>query len=225
MFFSLLEFAMSKLLFFALHLESSSFPRPLSKKEEEKYFFEYKNGDEKARTVLIEHNLRLVAHIVKKYYYSAAEQDDLISIGTIGLIKAVESFDIEKNSRFASYASRCIENEILMYFRSIKKNVCEVYFDEPIDVDKDGNPLTLMDIIPCDDSIIDDVDLKIKSEKLYEYVKKLDKRELTVISLRYGLSGNAPLTQREISEKLNISRSYVSRIEKHALNKLRKMFG
>lgn len=224
MFLALLEFAMSKLLFFALHLESSSFPKPLTKAEEAEYFRAYKNGDENARTVLIEHNLRLVAHIVKKYYFSSTEQDDLISIGTIGLIKAVESFDTDKTSRFASYASRCIENEILMHFRSAKKAAAEVFFSEPIDIDKDGNPLTLMDIIPCDDSVIDSVDLKIKSEQLYEYIKELEPRELTIIALRYGLGGNTPLTQREISEQLGISRSYVSRIEKRALDKLRKRF-
>ena len=224
MFLALFEFAVSKLLFFALHLESSSFPKPLSKSEEEKYFKAYKGGDQNARTILIEHNLRLVAHIVKKYYYTSDEQDDLISIGTIGLIKAVESFDIDKCSRFASYASRCIENEILMHFRSAKKTASEVFFSEPIDMDKDGNPLTLMDIVASDVSIVDIVDLKIKSEKLYEYIKKLEPRELTIIAMRYGLLGETPLTQREISEKLKISRSYVSRIEKKALETLRKQF-
>ena len=224
MFFSLIEFAMSKLLFFALHLESSSFPKPLSKSEEEEYFRAYKNGDQNARRVLIEHNLRLVAHIVKKYYFSSTDQDDLISIGTIGLIKAVESFDFDKAPRFASYASRCIENEILMHFRSAKKAATEVFFSDPIDMDKDGNPLTLMDIIPSETSIIDSVDLKMKTEKLYGYIKDLEPRELTIIAMRYGLGNNPPLTQREISEKLNISRSYVSRIEKKALEKLRKRF-
>ena len=224
MFFSLIEFAMSKLLFFALHLESSSFPKPLSKSEEEEYFRAYKNGDQNARRVLIEHNLRLVAHIVKKYYFSSTDQDDLISIGTIGLIKAVESFDFDKAPRFASYASRCIENEILMHFRSAKKAATEVFFSDPIDMDKDGNPLTLMDIIPSETSIIDSVDLKMKTEKLYEYIKDLEPRELTIIAMRYGLGNNPSLTQREISDKLNISRSYVSRIEKKALEKLRKRF-
>ena len=224
MFSVLLEFALSKLLFFALHLESSSFPKPLSKAKEEEYFKAYKSGDMSARNKLIEHNLRLVAHIVKKYYFASDDQDDLISIGTIGLIKAVESFDIDKNPRFASYASRCIENEILMHFRSAKKTQNEVFFSEPIDMDKDGNPLTLIDIVASEISVVDTVDLKIKSEKLYKYLKKLEPRELTIISMRYGLFGETPLTQREISEKLNISRSYVSRIEKKALETLRKQF-
>ena len=147
MFSVLLEFALSKLLCLALHLESSSFPKPLSKAKEEEYFKTYKSGDMSARDKLIEHNLSLVAHIVKKYYFASDDQDDLISIGTIGLIKAVESFDIDKNPRFASYASRCIENEILMHFRSAKKTQNEVFFSEPIDMDKDGNPLTLIDIV------------------------------------------------------------------------------
>lgn len=225
MFFNLIEFCLGKLLFFALHLDGGAFPKPLSKKKQTELFALYRAGDDSARGKLIEHNLRLVAHITKKYSSANADQDDLISIGTIGLIKAVESFNPEKTANFATYASRCIENEILMYFRSLKKSAGDVYFNEPIEVDKDGNALTLIDIVPCDSNIIDIVDLKLKSEQLYKYIAEtLDKREMQIISMRYGLFGETPQTQREISAKLGISRSYVSRIEKKALDALRKKF-
>lgn len=223
--FNLIEFCMAKLLFFALHLDGGAFPKPLTKKQQAEFFEKYKNGDNSARGKIIEHNLRLVAHIVKKYSSSNADQDDLISIGTIGLIKAVESFNPEKTANFATYASRCIENEILMYFRSLKKSAGDVYFNEPIDIDKDGNPLTLIDIVACDSNIIDIVDLRLKSEQLYKYIEEtLEPREIQIIRMRYGLYGEKPLTQREISNKLGISRSYVSRIEKRALDSLRKKF-
>lgn len=175
---------------------------------------------------MIEHNLRLVAHIVKKYYSAQKDQDDLISIGTIGLIKAVSTFDYNKGTRFATYAARCIENEILMHFRNAKKSAQDIYISDPIDTDKEGNALTFMDIVADDDCIIDSIDLKLKSEKLYELIEKhLDTREKEIIYLRYGLRGNIPLTQREVAKKLKISRSYVSRIETKALLKLRKEFG
>lgn len=224
MFFNLIEFCIGKLLFFALHLESGIFPKPLTKKQEQEYFIKYKEGDINARQILIEHNLRLVAHIVKKYNSASNDQDDLISIGTIGLIKAVENYDPIKATQFATYASRCIENEILMHFRAQKKSASDVYLGEPIDIDKDGNPLTLIDIVPSDSCVVDIVDLRLKSEKLYQYLDEcLTERELLIIKLRYGLGTN-PLTQREIAKKLDISRSYVSRIEKKALDSLRKKF-
>ena len=180
-------------------------------------------GDGKARSELIEHNLRLVAHIVKKYYSAYSEQDDLISIGTVGLIKAVDSFKPDKGTRLATYAAKCVENEILMHFRSLKKSAHDISLEDPIDSDSEGNPLTLMDIICTPDSIADDLDLKIKSEKLRGLVADIsDPRERAITVMRYGLDGNAPLTQREIASLLGISRSYVSRIEKRVLERLGK---
>lgn len=224
--FGLIDLFLENILFFALHFENSGvFPKPLPHKREEECFARMKDGDSSARNELIEHNLRLVAHIVKKYCTSQSDSEDLISIGTIGLIKAVESFDYSKNVRFATYAARCIENEILMYFRSKKKSAGDVYFDEPVDVDKDGNQLTLIDIIAEDDGIIDKIDLTIKSEQLYKFIGEcLEEREREIIIERYGLYGKKPLTQREVAKKLNISRSYVSRIEKKALETLRKKY-
>ena len=174
-----------------------------------------------ARNRLIIHNLRLVAHIVKKYYTASKNQDDLISIGTIGLIKAIDTFDQKNGTRFATYASKCLQNEILMYFRSQKKLSCEVSLSEPIDVDKDGNPLTYIDIISTDDTIAEDIDNKIKSAKAMKIINNvLDKREREIIIMRYGLAGEPAITQREAAIKLGISRSYVSRIEKTALSKI-----
>ena len=206
-------------LFLALYLSGkSSFPKPLSKEDEEKYIEAMLAGDKKARSILIERNLRLVAHIVKKYYSSNENSDDLVSIGTIGLIKGIDSYKGGKNTRLATYASRCIENEILMYFRALKKNSNEVSLEETIDTDKDGNSLSLIDVLSVEDTISDDLYIKFQTEKLQKAVcEKLDERERTIISLRYGLTGNVPLTQRETAKKLNISRSYVSRIEKKAL--------
>lgn len=213
-------------LFFALHLKNGgSFPPALSSKEEKEYLKRYKAGDAEAKSVIIEHNLRLVAHIVKKYYSGSGEQDDLISIGTIGLIKAVNTFDESKGIKLATYASKCIENEILMYFRSQKKCSQDVSINEPIDSDGEGNPLTLMDIISIEDTISDDIDDKITSAKLYRFVEELsDEREKTIIIMRYGLYDSEPLTQKQIAKRLNISRSYVSRIEKKAIERLRKRF-
>ncbi len=206
-------------LFLALYLSGkSSFPKPLSKEDEEKYIEAMLAGDKKARSILIERNLRLVAHIVKKYYSSNENSDDLVSIGTIGLIKGIDSYKGGKNTRLATYASRCIENEILMYFRALKKNSNEVSLEETIDTDKDGNSLSLIDVLSVEDTISDDLYIKFQTEKLQKAVcEKLDERERKIISLRYGLTGNVPLTQRETAKKLNISRSYVSRIEKKAL--------
>ena len=178
MFANLIEIILSNCLYFALHLEKNgAFPKPLSAKEERECFSRMAEGDDSARTKLIEHNLRLVAHIVKKYYSNSSDQEDLISIGTIGLIKAVSTFDHTKGTRFATYGSKCVENEILMHFRSLKKSAGELYFDEPIDTDKDGNQLTLMDIISEDIEIIDKIDLSIKSGKLYTFLPEcLDDR-------------------------------------------------
>lgn len=212
--------------YMALHVvNSGSFPRPLSAEEENRALEAWKSrGDRQARDTLIEHNLRLVAHIIKKYYSSVQDQEDLISIGTIGLIKAVSTFNPQKGSRLATYASRCIENEILMHFRAEKKTAQDVSMMEPIDTDKDGHPLTLMDVIAQDDTMLDDLDLKINAEKLYRYMHEvLDERELEILQLRFGLVGDG-YTQREVGRKLNISRSYVSRIEKRALEKLKERF-
>lgn len=222
----LLKLLLDNLLFFALHLENcGNFPKPLSAKEEEECFRLMAQGDHAARSKLIEHNLRLVAHIIKKYYTASNDSEDLISIGTIGLIKAVSTFDHTKGNRLATYASRCIDNEILMYFRAKKKSAGDIFFEEPVDVDKEGNQLTLMDIIAEDDGIVDKIDLSIKSEQLYRFLGEcLNERELEIIVHRYGLYGHKPLTQREVAAKLNISRSYVSRIEKKALETLRKKY-
>ncbi len=212
------------ILFFALHIKSSgAFPPALSQKEENELLKKYKNGDLKAKNTIIEHNLRLVAHIIKKYSSNQSEQDDLISIGTIGLIKAVNTFDENKGIKLATYASKCIENEILMYFRSQKKVSQDISINEPIDTDSEGNPLTLMDIISIEDTIADEIDEKIMIKKLYGFIEEFkDEREKMIIVYRYGLYGTVPMTQIEIAKKLNISRSYVSRIEKKVIDKLRK---
>lgn len=224
--FGFIDMLSNFFMFFILHVTGSgSFPRPLSAKEEREYLEKFAKGDMEARNKLVEHNLRLVAHIIKKYYSSMNDQDDLVSIGTIGLIKAINTFDLSKNIKLSSYASRCIENEILMFFRNMRKNAQDVSLSEAIDTDKDGNPLTLMDVMAVEDNIVDKLDLKINSEKLKKYLSEvLDSREQTVIILRYGLNDYEPLTQREVAKKLNISRSYVSRIEKKALSMLKKRF-
>lgn len=225
MFSQIIAEAMKSLLFFALHVENiNAFPKPLSKSDEEKYFrLMNEENNKEARNILIEHNLRLVAHIIKKYYSKSRDQEELISIGTIGLIKAVSTFNCEKGSRFATYASRCVENEILMYFRQQKKTAGDIYIDTPIDTDKDGNQLTLMDILADERSVTEEVELLINSKKLYSIIKEcLDSREMEIVSMRYGLFGYSPQTQKEVADKMNISRSYVSRIEKKALSKLKK---
>ena len=208
-----------------LHVSSSgSFPRPLTARQERECLERMRNGDRAARNELVEHNLRLVAHIVKKYYAASGEQDDLISIGTIGLIKAVETFSLEKNTKFATYASRCIENEILMYFRVRRKTAGDVSLEDPIDTDRDGNSLTLMELMSDEEDIIGRLDLTLKAEKLRRIFGILEPREQQVLRLRYGLNNRLPLTQREVAKNLGISRSYVSRIEKHAIEKLRAQF-
>jgi RNA polymerase sporulation-specific sigma factor len=223
---SLLLQILSNFYYLALHVTGAgSFPAPLSSKRETELLEKSRAGDLDARNKLIEHNLRLVAHIVKKYYATGSNQDDLISIGTIGLIKAVSTFKSDKNIRLATYAARCIENEILMYFRNQKKSAQDVYISDPIDTDKEGNALTLIDVIANDSDIVEELDVQMKIEKLRQIIEKvLDERELEIIELRYGLNNKPELTQREIAKKLNISRSYVSRIEKSALEKLRRQF-
>ena len=226
LFFSLLMKIASAVYYFALHVKGAgSFPPPLSAEREAELLEKSRNGDDGARNELIEHNLRLVAHIVKKYYNTGADQDDMISIGTIGLIKAVSTFNTDKGIHLATYASRCIENEILMFFRNQKKTAQDVFISDPIDTDKDGNTLTLIDVIADKSDIADEIDTKIKVEKLRVILPVcLTERERLIIEMRYGLFGREELTQREIAKKLNISRSYVSRIEKSALEKLRKQF-
>ena len=211
-------------LFFPLHLDGDhrSFPKALRPEEERKCLERYAAGDQSARDELIVHNLRLVAHIVKKYYTQSGDQDDLISIGTIGLIKGISTFKPDRNVRLATYASRCIENEILMYFRSQKKLQGEVSLSDSLDSEGEGGSLSLMDVIQVDDNMLEELSAKDAGTAVRRCVAEcLDKRERLVIDLRYGLTGEAPLTQREIAQACGISRSYVSRIEKKALEKLR----
>jgi RNA polymerase sporulation-specific sigma factor len=206
--------------------EVASFPPPLKKGEEFTLFQKMKDGDMAARDKIIEHNLRLVSHIIKKYYSSYEYPDELLSIGSLGLIKAVDSFKNDFGTKFATYGARCIQNEILMFFRSKKKGVCDVSINDTIDIDKDGNPLTYLDIIGVEEPIERNLDLKEYISKITEFVDtSLDARENKIIVLRYGLKGYMPKTQREVAKHLNISRSYVSRIEKRALEKLREEFG
>ncbi|MBD5114425.1 MAG: RNA polymerase sporulation sigma factor SigK [Ruminococcaceae bacterium] len=231
MFTLIIQTVLKNLMFFALHLDrTNNFPKPLSKKEEQECIRLIAQGDEKAREKLIEHNLRLVAYIVKKHYSDSNEQEDLISIGTIGLIKAVETFSEEKKTNFSTYAGKCIDNQIKMYFRKIKHKQNEMYLDAPIEVDKEGNPLTIADIFKDLTDVSKEVDLRLDLQKLYRYINEsLDEREKLILCSRYGLSStkgvpDKALTQREVAEKLNISRSYVSRIEKKALQKLADRF-
>lgn len=217
---------LSDLLFLILRVSGGEgFPPPLSPEREAELAEKAAAGNEAARKELVEHNLRLVAHIIKKYYSSYSEQDDLISIGTIGLIKGVNSFRPEKGTRLATYAARCIENEILMHFRSLRKTQGDISISDPIDTDTDGNPLTLMDIIYVDDTVVDEIDLIHSVSLLRTYVNEIsDDRDKTIIVSRYGLDGSDPKTQIEIAKRLGISRSYVSRIEKRVLKGLREKF-
>ena len=199
------------------------FPPALSKDEENRFLELCKKGDMEARGKLIEHNLRLVAHVVRKYYTANKNTEDLISVGTIGLVKAVDSYNLSSGTKFATYAAKCIQNEILMLFRSQKKLGCEVSLNDTIDVDKDGNPLTYLDIVSVEDTIADDIDKKIQINKALSYIKNnLDDREKQILIMRYGLGNTRAYTQREVAEKLAISRSYVSRIEKSSLEKINK---
>ncbi len=202
------------------------FPEPLTSEEEKIYLEKMKNNDEEARNILIERNLRLVAHVVKKYSNTKVNQDDLISIGSIGLIKGINSFNVDKGSKLSTYVSRCIDNEILMHLRSTKKLNAEVYLNEPIGKDKDDNIVTLQEVLENDDrNIEDEVDLKMKIKKLYTKIEEVLKdREKTIIELRFGLGGHKPKTQHEIADMMGISRSYVSRIETKAIGKLSNEF-
>ena len=219
-----LSVILSGICFFTLRVSGGDvFPPPLGAEEESRCFDLLALGDQAARDKLIRHNLRLVAHIIKKYYSGCRDQEDLISIGTIGLIKAIDSFRPENGTRFATYAGKCLQNEILMYFRAHKKLGAETSINDAIEYDKDGNPLTYMDVASLEDDIAETIDLKMRSARALEGVKKLlGKREKLIIIKRYGLDGGEPLTQREVAAKMGISRSYVSRIEKCALEKLRE---
>ncbi len=210
----------------ALHLESKPvFPKPLTEKEEEYYLTLLKNGDANAKKVLAERNLRLVAHIIKKYYSFCEDTDELLSVGTVGLVKAVNSYNPDKGVRFATYAARCIDNEILMFFRNQKKTALDISFDEPIETDFEGNPLTLTDIICDEDTTLDEICRSIYSRHVIKYVDELeDPRERSIMIMRYGLNGGVPMKQNEIAKAYNISRSYVSRIETKCIKKLRKRF-
>ncbi|MDE6123705.1 MAG: RNA polymerase sporulation sigma factor SigK [Eubacterium sp.] len=209
-----------------LHINNtSSFPKPLNAKDEAAALERLKNGDKDARALLIERNLRLVSHIVKKYYSKTNDTDDLISIGTIGLIKAIDSFNPDKGIRLATYASRCIENEILMHFRNIRKNATDVYLGDSIEIDKDGNPLTIQETLSDNRDLAEDLETKIKWEKVSKIIENMeDEREKEILILRYGLDNKKPLTQREVAQRLKISRSYVSRIEKKVLEDIKKKF-
>ena len=203
-----------------------SFPSPLSAEEERRYLVLWQGGDMSARNVLVEHNLRLVAHIIKKYYTQTNDIEDLISIGTIGLIKGINTYKPDRGIRLATYASRCIENEILMHFRSQKKSMCDVSLSEVLDTDGDGNSLSLMDVLSQDDEMSERIGELELCEKLKGLVSSaLDEREARIIKLRYGLDGSPPMTQRETAKACGISRSYVSRIEKKALARLRAGLG
>lgn len=221
--FSLIIAALAKFLSPILGISTpQSFPPALSHDEEQKCFKLMKSGVDEARQKLILHNLRLVSHIVRKYYSTSKNQEDLVSIGTIGLVKAVDTFNCDNGTRFATYAAKCIQNEILMSFRAEKKHASDISINETIDVDRDGNPLAYIDVISSDENISEEIERKILSERAIRCIKSvLSLRERQIIVMRYGLFGVEELTQREIAEKLGISRSYVSRIEKSALEKLK----
>lgn len=226
MFELLSEFFSQIVLVFALHLSGGSFPKPLSAKDEQLYFARAKKGDNSAREKLIVHNLRLVAHISKKYYAAHMEPDDLISIGTIGLIKSIDSFNPDKGTRFATYAARCIENEILMTFRALKKEQNTIMLGDTLGTDTDGDAVTVMDLLSCECEVLSEIEFMQDSERLKKALGCLSEQEAQVIALRYGTAGGAPMPQREAAARMGISRSYVSRIEKRALTKLRaKMDG
>ena len=221
---AVLLFLSGALLSLRLGPGSGSFPKTLSAEEERSYVLAWtERGDISARNALVEHNLRLVAHIIKKYYAHADDQEDLISIGTVGLIKGVSTYRLEKNVRLATYASRCIENEVLMYFRSRKKSAGEMSLSDSIESDGDGSGLSLMDLLAEEDDLFENVSMSELQKQVRTCVDTaLEPREAEIIRLRYGLGGHEPLTQREAADRCGISRSYVSRIEKKALGKLRK---
>ena len=215
----------SALVMLRLGDNASSFPRPLKQEEEQRYIERAMQGDLEARNILIEHNLRLVMHIIKKYYTNSADAEDLVSIGTIGLIKGVSTYRPDRGVRLATYASKCIENEILMHFRGQKKSAGDVSLSDALDADGEGEGLALLDTIACDQDMLEDLSRREAAEQVRKAVDTtLDGREAQVIRLRYGLDGKPPMPQREVAAALGISRSYVSRIEKKALEKLRGRF-
>ena len=225
--FAFLAGLMPKMIFMASYVTNvSSFAKPLSSEEEQQYLEKCKSGDKEARDILIERNLRLVAHVVKKYSSSGSDTDDLISIGTIGLIKAISSFDAAKGTRLATYAARCIENEVLMSFRANKKRQNEVLLQDPVGKDSEGKEISLIDKLSNDEeSVFEEVETKLQIKTLYEKMKEvLHARERQILELRYGLCSSSSLTQKEIASMMNISRSYVSRIEKKAIKKLSDSF-
>ncbi len=224
MFSAILAFVASHILYFALHLETSSFPKPLTATQEKEAFLAFKKGDKAARDLLIKHNLRLVAHVVKKYYAGYSEHEDLISIGTIGMIKAVNSFDCEKGAKFSTYAARCIENEVLMHFRCGKKDQNVVSLYDALDNEANKNALTLNDVMADTFDMALACENKEDVKKLHNIITQLDKRSREIIILRYGLCGKKPLTQQQVAKELKISRSYVSRIEKKSIEKIRRIF-
>jgi RNA polymerase sporulation-specific sigma factor len=216
-----MAFMVKEIIAFVSYIKNNAFPHPLSSEEEEKALKAMARGDTKARNKLIEHNLRLVAHIVKKFENTGEDNEDLISIGTIGLIKAIESYQMGKGTKLATYAARCVENEILMYLRSLKKSRKDVSLHDPIGTDKEGNEITLIDILGTKaDDVVKQVEMQIERRNIYQHIHILDHREQEVIRARFGLGGEKEKTQREIAKELGISRSYVSRIEKRALIKL-----
>lgn len=221
-FMAFLQSAASHLLYLALRLETGSFPKPLSAKEEQAAFAAMRAGDAAARETLICHNLRLVAHIVKKYYTVSGGQDDFISIGTIGLIKAVDTYDCTRTTRFASYASRCIENELRMQLRHTRREAGTVSLQEPLETGADSGMLTLADVLPDLATMEEDCELRDAAAQLHQLVTALPEREQQILTLRYGLNGAVPQTQQQIAAQFGISRSYVSRLEKHALARLRR---
>lgn len=216
-----LSYAVKELFFFVSYVKNNAFPQPLSPKEEKMYLEKMAKGDAEARNKLIEHNLRLVAHIVKKFENTGEDSEDLISIGTIGLIKGIESYSGGKGTKLATYAARCIENEILMHLRALKKTKKDVSLQDPIGHDKEGNEINLLDILKSEDEdVLEHILLTIELKKVLKFLRVLDDREQEVIIARFGLNQNEEKTQREIAKELGISRSYVSRIEKRALMKM-----
>ncbi len=222
MLWELLELLLQNIHLFALRVTGSGFPRPMSAEEERECFKRVAEGDNEAREKLINHNLRLVAHITKKYYCERDERDDLVSIGTVGLIKAVSAYNVEKNIRFSTYASRCIENEILMYFRGIRREKPTLFFGDTIESGGDGDSLTIGDVLADDGDIVESLEHTADLRALLRAVDGvLEGREREIIILRYGIGGRRPLTQSETAKRMRISRSYVSRIEKKALERLK----
>lgn len=216
-----IELLQQTLLFVSSYITQNAFPQPLSEEEEAFYLQKMQEGDEEAKNMLIKHNLRLVAHIAKKFDSVAEDTDDLISIGTIGLIKGINTFNITKGAKLATYSARCVENEILMHLRAQKKRKCEVSINDPIGTDKEGNEITLQDILGTDgDTVADTVETSFEYQLLLKKIQCLSERERTVLEMRFGLLNGIPITQREIGKILGISRSYVSRIEKRAIEKL-----